>query len=88
MFGPIGGGGGFNPQKHTYITQHAPPQLLARLEALHDGAVGRDALPLAVDALQGVEQVDARERRLGNDRLHLLLFGLEVKRPPLAAALF
>ncbi len=75
-------------EKKTYITQRAPSQLLARLEALHGRRVGRDALLFTVDALQGVEQIGARSRRVGNDRRHLLLFRVQVKRAFLAAASF
>ena len=70
----------------THVAQHLPPQLLARLEPLDRRLVLRDALALAVDALQRVQEVRRGDGRLGDGDLHLLLLELEVEGPLSALA--
>lgn len=58
----------------TYVAQHLPTEQLARFKSLDSQVVFGNPLLLTVDGLQHVAQVCSCQRRLRNNRLHLLLF--------------
>lgn len=71
----------------TYVAQHLPTEQLARFKSLHSQVVFGNPLLLTVNGLQHVAQVCSCQRRLGNNRLHLLLFRFQIKRLLLALGL-
>lgn len=68
----------------TYVAQHLPTEQLAGFKSLHSQVVFGNSLLLTIDGLQHVAQVCSCQRRLGDNRFHLLLFYFKIKRLLLA----
>lgn len=71
----------------TYVAQHLPPEQLAGFKSLYGQVVFGNSLLLTVNGLQHVAQVCSCQRRLGDNRLHLLLFCFQIERLLLALGL-